>query len=380
MTEPAAAPQDEARATAFWESVHAASPRAIVTLVLVALNIAVFGALLLKGAGAFRTSPELLLRFGANFAPSTQDGEPWRLLAYMFLHYGAVHLGFNLWALWDAGRIVERLYGSVAFLGLFLFAGVCGGLASLWWNGPRAVSAGASAAVFGVYGALFGYVVLRRRAIPREVLGSIGASAAVFIAFSLFIGTVVTGIDNAAHLGGLAAGFVLGLALAPAPATGRRALAQSLAAPVLAAAVVGATWAILPAPAYLQRDQAAAESAMRAFLDREAETVRLARTVLDPLKRGELTPAVAADRLESEVVPKWDAAHKALSAIKVSEAAPAAPRLKLMLRYTAVRREMLTELAQGLRHDDATRLANANRLAAESHKLLDDLQRTARKP
>lgn len=380
MSDPAAAREAEARTAAFWQSVHAGSPRAIATLLLVALNLAVFGALLWKGAGVFRASPELLLRFGANFSPATQDGEPWRLLSYMFLHYGVVHLGFNLWALWDGGRIVERLFGSLAFLGVYAFAGVCGGLASLWWNGASAVSAGASAAVFGVYGALLGAMVVRRRAIPRDVLGSIAASAAVFLAFSFFIGALVSGVDNAAHLGGVAGGFALGMLLAPSAATGRRHALQSLAGPALAVAAAASLWALLPPPGYLHREQAAAETAIRSFLDHEADTVRLARTVLDPLKRGEITPAMAAQRLESEVVPKWDSAHRALAAVALAEAAPAAPRLTLMRRYTAVRREMLAELAQGLRLDDGVRLEHANRLAGESHRLLDELQRLEPRP
>ena len=380
MNGPAAEHESEARAAAFWRSVHAGSPRAIAALLLVASNLAVFGALLWKGAGTFRASPELLLRFGANFAPATQDGEPWRLLSYMFLHYGVVHLGFNLWALWDAGRVVERLYGSLAFIGVYAFAGVCGGLASLWWNGPSAVSAGASAAVFGAYGALLGYVAVRRRAIPRDVLGGIAASAAVFVAFSFFIGALVGGVDNAAHLGGLTGGLTLGMLLAPSEATGRRHALQPLAGSVLAVAAVAGLWGLLPPPAYLHREQTAAEAAIRSFLDHEAETVRLARTVLDPLKRGEITPETAAQRLESEVVPKWDIAHRALAAVALAEAAPAAARLTLMRRYTAVRREMLAELAQGLRFDDGVRLEHANRLAGESHRLLDELQRLERRP
>ena len=89
-------------------------------------------------------------------------------------------------------------------------------------------------------------------------------------------------------------------------------------------------------------------------------------------------PAAAASRLEAEVVTKWEAAHRQLAAVRLADAAPAAKRLQLMVRYTALRREMLSELAQGLRHDDRLRLEHANALATESHRLLDELRRSQR--
>jgi len=369
------AAEDERGLSDFWHAVYAATPRTPVTQGIVVLNVAIFVALLFAGADLFKTSPGVLFAWGANYGPATLDDEPWRLGAYMFLHYGIVHLGFNMWALWDAGRLVERLYGNLAFAGIYAFAGVCGGLASLWWNEARAASAGASGAVFGVYGALFAFGLARKGAVPRAVIGSIGASAAVFVAFSLFVGALLTGIDNAAHLGGLAGGIVAGLALAH-PIAAPIGVARMAATGALALAVLAGLWSALPPPPYTYRDQLAAERAIRAFLAEEAATVRLARDILDPLKRGELAPAAAASRLEAEVVPRWETAHRELAAVTLADAAPAAKRLQLMVRYTALRREMLSELAQGLRHDDRLRLEHANALAAESHRLLDELRRS----
>ncbi len=365
------------RLPAFWHAVYAATPRTPVTHAIIALNVAAFVALLVAGSGFLRGSPDVLLAWGANAGPATLDGEPWRLLASMFLHYGVVHLAFNMWAFRDAGRLVERLYGNGAFLGIYLFAGICGGLASVWWNAPRVVSAGASGAIFGVYGALLAYSLGQKGSVPRAVIGSISASAAVFVAFSLFVGALLTGIDNAAHLGGLAGGFMAGLALAHPIAVPVGAARMAIGAAV-ALAVLAALWTALPPPAYTYRDQLAAERAVRAFVTEEAATVRLARDILDPLKRGELAPAAAADRLDAEVLPRWEAAHRQLTAVTLADAAPAARRLQIMVRYTALRREMLSELAQGLRHDDKLRLEHANALAAESHRLLDELQRSQR--
>lgn len=373
MSSPAGGPPQESFADALARVTR--PPRVVPALI--ALNVVAFVALALAGAGVLSPQPAVHVRWGSNFGPLTAEGEWWRLPTSAFVHFGLLHLALNMWVLWDAGRVAERLFGAAAFLAIYLVAAVVAALASVAWN-PWVNAAGASGAIFGVIGALAVYMADRSHGVPFAVMRAHRNSTVVFIAYSIVFGLIAPGVDNAAHLGGLAAGFAAGAALAPRPATGRRGAAQLVAVPALAAVLVACLWAALPAPGWTQRQQAAAEAAMREFLDREAETVRLARTVLDPLKRGELPAKMAADRLDAEVVPRWEAAHRALSAVAVPEAAPAAPRLKLMLRYTAVRREMLSELAQGLRLDDTQRLEHANKLAGESHRLLDELQRLAR--
>src|SRR4051794_15725661 len=87
---------------------------------LIALNVVVFGVMLFYGAGLWHAPNEVQLTWGANFGPATQDGQWWRLATAMFLHFGVVHLGMNMWALWDCGRIVERLFGSTRLLAIYL--------------------------------------------------------------------------------------------------------------------------------------------------------------------------------------------------------------------------------------------------------------------
>jgi rhomboid protease GluP len=151
-----------------------------------------------------------LLRWGGNALPAVQAGEWWRLLAAMFLHGGILHLALNMFALWEAGRQLTRLFGNLGFLIVYVGAGLAGGALSLHFAARTGVSVGASGAVFGVVGALIAATLRHRDSLPagraRQMLASLG----IFVAVSLGYGLANTGIDNAAHVGGLFAGAIAG--------------------------------------------------------------------------------------------------------------------------------------------------------------------------
>jgi rhomboid protease GluP len=163
-------------------------------------------------------------------------GEWWRLFTAMFLHFGLIHLAFNMWVLWSLGQLTERLFGSAYFLVLYLFSGLCGSLGSLYWH-PDVNSAGASGAIFGVMGGLFALMVKPATRIPPSIAVAQRNSALIFIAYNLFNG-LRPGIDNAAHIGGLLGGFAMGWALArPVDVEARQDPLPRLAV----AAAIGAT-------------------------------------------------------------------------------------------------------------------------------------------
>jgi rhomboid protease GluP len=140
------------------------------------------------------------------------DGQSWRLLTSVFLHGGIIHLGVNLWVLSRIGPLVERLYGNVGFTLLYLAAGLGGALASAWWH-PLVVSVGASGAIFGLIGGLGAFLISHRSAIPAPVVAGVRGGVIAFVVYNTLFGLAIPGIDNAAHLGGLASGFVAGLLL-----------------------------------------------------------------------------------------------------------------------------------------------------------------------
>jgi rhomboid protease GluP len=201
-----------AEASEFRERLTGLTPITFVTTALIVINVVAFIASLALGAGVFAQHPEVLVRLGSNFTSLTRGGEWWRLLTNTFLHFGILHITFNMWALALNGPLAERLYGSTRYLVIYLLAGLAGSAASLWWH-PVVNGAGASGAIFGVFGALLAFFLRRHSGVPLSVIKAHRTSIAVFIAYALLNGARVKGIDNAAHLGGLAAGLALGLVL-----------------------------------------------------------------------------------------------------------------------------------------------------------------------
>ncbi len=196
----------------FVGALFAATPTLWGTKFLVALNVAVFGLMVLRGVSPLEPTIDDLLRFGADYGPLTVSGQWWRVLTAAFVHIGLVHLLLNMWGLWQGGQLAERFYGHGAYLALYLGSAIGGSLTSLAWN-PSIVSAGASGAIFGVYGALLAVVVLHRHEIPAAIFADLRKSTVAVVGYNVLFGIATPGIDNAAHLGGLALGLVGGLCL-----------------------------------------------------------------------------------------------------------------------------------------------------------------------
>ncbi|MEN3186434.1 MAG: rhomboid family intramembrane serine protease [Atribacterota bacterium] len=173
---------------------------------LIALNLLFFLATVISGGFSLSN----LLRWGAKFGPLIAHGEWQRLLLCIFLHGNLWHLFFNLYALFQLGRITEGIYGQRKFFIIYLFSGITGSLFSYFFNFDR-IGVGASGAIFGLAGVLLsGGLKYRNTSLSR-----LGMSILPFVLINLFIGFTVPAIDNAAHVGGLLGGMFLGLLMAP---------------------------------------------------------------------------------------------------------------------------------------------------------------------
>jgi membrane associated rhomboid family serine protease/Flp pilus assembly protein TadD len=151
--------------------------------------------------------------WGANIGPYTLHGQWWRLLTYMFLHGGLLHIVMNMWCLWNLGTLCESLYGRWTYAAVYVITGVAGGLASVAWN-PEVLSVGASGALFGLTGALIASFYLGEFSLSGVSIRGTLSSLLFFAGFSLFFGSVSPGIDNACHIGGLISGLILGALIA----------------------------------------------------------------------------------------------------------------------------------------------------------------------
>jgi rhomboid protease GluP len=191
----------------------------MVTQAIFGINVAVFVAMMLAvqnvpvfGDPAWQ---QLSVRLGANYGPYTLSGQWWRLLACVFIHGGLLHIAFNMWCLWNLGRLAESVYGHRTFAMVYLITGLSASLMSVAWHFPIPVSSvGASGAIFGVAGALVASFYLGEFSMPRAAMTGMLRSVATFVAYNLFFGAVMAGIDNAAHVGGLLMGLLLGALIA----------------------------------------------------------------------------------------------------------------------------------------------------------------------
>jgi rhomboid protease GluP len=339
----------------------ASSPRqAPLTASLLAINLTVFVLMLVFGAGLWHTSSSVPLAWGANFGPATQDGQWWRLFTAMFVHFGFVHLTLNMWALWDIGRLVERLYGRLRFSVLYITSGVLGNLLSLVVQGNQAVSGGASGAVFSLYGALLVFLWRERQQVERGEFKWLFGGATVFTLATLGMGQLVPGIDNAAHLGGLTAGACLGSLLARrwVPASPSTLRGRWLAAILLATGITVLITRI-PPPIYLLGDELRAREAIRQFL---TEDLRISQSWGSILAKGHgvgTSFEELAGSIDANVTAEYLHSFDQLTAASPGTAAPSAKTLEALQTYASLRADASRELADGLRTQDQAKIRRA---------------------
>ncbi|PZV95175.1 Membrane associated serine protease, rhomboid family [Micromonospora phaseoli] len=157
------------------------------------------------------------------------EGQWYRLITAMFLHYGVIHLLLNMWALWVLGQSLEAVLGPLRFAALYFIAGFGGNVAVYLFSAPNQMSAGASTAIFGLFAAIF--VIMRR-------LGRDTSAIVPILVINLIFTFTVPQISIAGHLGGLVFGALMALVLAYAPRS-RRTLVQFGGGAVIVVALLG---------------------------------------------------------------------------------------------------------------------------------------------
>ena len=248
--------------TTFRRDLMTATPRVVVTPLLLTACILVFVVMVLRGVDPFLPAAQQLRLWGANDgARVVLRNEAWRLPASVFIHGGLIHLAVNMWCLFNIGPLVERFFGNVATAVLYLGAGVGGAIASMATL-PVRTSVGASGAIFGLLGALLAFLLINRRSVPATVLSPLRSSALSFVVFNTLFAVAVPIIDQSAHLGGLVTGFLGGLVLIrPWPVIRSRwltlrrlSLGLALVGAVLGAGFVAVRWRERTLPAEARFD------------------------------------------------------------------------------------------------------------------------------
>jgi rhomboid protease GluP len=336
----------------FIDSLRLQTPRIPVTVVLIGINLLVFVAMLAFGAGLWHSPNNVQLQWGANFGPATEDGEWWRLGSALFLHFGLLHLATNMFALADAGHLVERMFGHARFAAIYVASGLTGNLLSLIVHGDRAVSGGASGAIFGIYGALLVYLALHRRQLQRHEFRWLFWGATAFSAFTIGYGILVPGI-----------------ALAPAAPRGgwRRHRERALAAAAWFAIVIGLATAI-PEPRYRWREEQQARGSIDAFLADDRRISANWNSIMEQGRDGGESFEQLAARLDSDVASQYAKSFEQLSALHLDTAAPSAPALNVLRNYAELRRDASKAMVEGLRQDDRQKVRKAIELATKGRQ------------
>ncbi|SDN41774.1 rhomboid family intramembrane serine protease [Alkalicoccus daliensis] len=166
-----------------------------------ALLIVIFSIYFFMEQVGSSTSTRTLVSLGAKFDPLIIEGEWWRFFSAMFLHIGFLHLFMNSLALFYLGSAVERIFGSARFVFIYFTAGFFGSISSFVFNDN--ISAGASGAIFGLFGALLYFGARNKKLFFR----TFGSSVVIILGINLAFGFLVPMVDNGAHIGGLIGGF-----------------------------------------------------------------------------------------------------------------------------------------------------------------------------
>jgi membrane associated rhomboid family serine protease len=196
------------------------------TKALVGINIVIYLISGLSSGDPITPNPTASIYRSFALVPvAVAHGEWWRLVSSTFLHYNVPHIVFNMWALYVIGVPLERLLGRVRFLVLYLLAGIGGGIMSFALGNHLESAAGASGAIFGLFGAFF--VVARRRNLET---GGIVALIAINLVFSF----TFSGIDWRGHVGGLIVGSAVAAVLVWAPPGPQRTRIQAAGCAVIA--------------------------------------------------------------------------------------------------------------------------------------------------
>lgn len=273
----------------------ASGGRLSATSVLIAVTILVNVGVLLSWTAAPRPIGYVLAEWGGNFGPVTRESQPWRLFTSLFPHVDPLHLLMNVVAIWQLGRLAERMFGASGMLSLYFATGMWGSLASAVTH-DFGTSAGASGAVFGLYGAVCGAALLRWKDFAPQFRAWL-----ILTWWQLPIGMAVVAaaypnVDHAAHAGGAASGFLLGLLLPSpvAPPAPRTRAFRSAALGCAAAAAVLLVWAHLPSyPSLYNEVRRFHEAYAKLYYD------------LQPEDGKPLSAETAIQRLVDDHEPRW---------------------------------------------------------------------------
>ncbi len=349
---------------------------------IIGLNLLVFILMVAGGADFMQPTGIDIIRWGANYGPLTLSGDWWRLISCVFVHIGIIHLLFNMYALYMAGVYLEPLLGKARYMVAYLCTGVFASLASLWWHNNPTASAGASGAIFGMYGVFL--ALLSTNLIPKQIRNGLLQSIGVFIVYNLIYG-MKSGVDNAAHVGGLLSGFVIGYLYY---LFGMKEENAERKKSIITIAVALLT--VLITIFYLDKKKETVGARNKAkneieqynykdadkFNSKYNSIIEMQDRATVPLNDTTLTDDQLLEKIESITLPEWekaDLAVKELKAYNVSDKAK--QKAEVMQRYIDLRKEQALLIRRLIVEKDESINAEISKLVIKLNETVEELDR-----
>jgi membrane associated rhomboid family serine protease len=346
----------------FRATLRARTRWVIVTPVIVGLNIVVF--LFMAAAQGSVGEPATLLAWGASLGRLTANAEWWRLATALFVHAGMLHLVANTLGFAQVGSLLERLLGPASVASVYVAAGVLAGLVNIS-EYPLAIHAGASGAVFGIYGLLLavtGWGLVRRTPlIPFSTYESLAPAAALFLLYSI----AADGLTNGANLIGLLVGGMSGLVLAKEVAQGKPDLRLTAITTSGAAVVTIIVVILMPF-----RGLVDARPAIDNVVAIEDQTAGPYRTAVQRFRKGQTDTKALTDLITRTIMPELQAARARVEALE-DVASEQKPLIDDAAEYLRLREASWLLRSEGLRKGSTATLRDADRAEHASLQALE---------
>jgi rhomboid protease GluP len=329
------------------------------TPLIVYANVLVFIVMVVFGVNAFAPSVDSLIQWGGNLRALTLDGELWRLFTSTFMHGGIIHLLFNMYAALQVGFILETNIGKYRYIVSYLACGILASIASIAFK-DNIVSVGASGAIFGLYGLLLSLLITKRLNIPQEARKNLLTSTSIFIGYNLMFGFAKEGIDNAAHIGGLISGFLIGFIY-------NYSMKRSESSTVVSCAIAGVVLiAAMLSPYFISNKYGEFRTAMEAFSVNEEKALWMYKSDL-PVLGNETASYIG--RLQTEGIDLWEENLSLLNSL-TDMPDHLQKRIDLLKKYCALR----IQSCEIMRLNDFRDIQKYNELESEINTVIKELQ------
>ncbi|CAN5677676.1 hypothetical protein BH10BAC2_BH10BAC2_02830 [soil metagenome] len=375
------AEQQQLEAVEVDKAMNLSGSNLYVTYTIIAINVLVFILMAVNGAGIVEPNGLVHIQWGSNYTPLTLSGDWWRLFTNMFIHFGIIHLAMNMYCLYTVGVYLEPMLGKARYIAAYICTGIIASTVSLWWHAEGVNSAGASGAIFGIYGLFL--ALLTTSLIPKTVRESLLKSIGLFVAYNLLYG-MKSGVDNAAHIGGLISGFIIGY-LYVYGIKKERDQQQKLAwiIPVVALITIGVAYGYLQQNKVADAERIIVVNQLKegSYKDNEKFNEQLAafdsihETVNAIVNDTSLTDEELIKKIDETGFPQWQQAEHLVSATTEYDISTTAhAKAQKLLQYIALRKkemELLKQVAQTQNTD--TLIPQINAIRSEAYALFDEI-------